>query len=329
MKKLLTIFLLLAVAIGLTYYLASLESKKPNKNIKIRISVIPWPGYDLLYLAKKKGYFAEEGLDVELVEQLSATNQAVAFNNGHISAAATTINDALDNNVNWKNKMHFVSILDYSNGGDVIIGQENIKTMQDLKGKKVAVEDSALGDYMINRALSIAGMTLDDVEIVNLSFTDGVKSMINKEVDGFVGFPPSSTEIQNSIPVNIIFDSTKIPGEIVDVLAVNDDLLFNHPDKVSAMVRAWNKALIYSKENPDELFKIMAENNGLNNREEFEVILDEVYMPSIAEQKEIFKKKSMNATAYRIMKLLFSEEKLKTAPLPDAFIHDDIIKTIN
>jgi len=329
MKKLLTIILLLAVVGGVTYYSTTVESKKPDKNIKIRISVIPWPGYDLLYLAKKKGYFAQEGLDVELVEQLSATNQAVAFNNGHISAAATTINDALDNNVNWKKKMHFISILDYSNGGDVILGQDNIKTMQDLKGKKVAVENSALGEYMINRALSLSGMSLDDIDIVNLSFSEGVKSMIKKEVDGFVGFPPSSTEIQNSIPVNIIFDSTKIPGEIVDVLAVNDDLLFNHPDKVSGMVRAWNKALIYSKENPDELFEIMVENNGLNTREEFEVILNEVYMPSIAEQKEIFQKKSMNVTASRIMKLLLSEEQIKNAPLPDTFIHDDIIKTIN
>ncbi len=325
MKKL--IIPIIAIAVGAIFYAQFSRHKEPEK-FKVRIGVIPWPGYDLIHLAQEKGFYAEEGLDVEIIEQSSSINQFTALENGQISALGITLTELIDNNVNWKTKMRVVSILDYSYGGDVILGQKYIKSMQDLRGKKVAVEDTGLGIYMINRALKLSGMVIEDIEVINMDLSSGVKAMNKGTVDGFVCFPPFSVEVMRSVSANIIFDSTKIPEEIVDVFAVSDDLLDNHADVVRGLVSGWNKALDYSKSHPQESYTLMAVHEGMTSKE-FENALSDLVIPTINEQKDIFRRQSLNKTAERIMNIIFSKEQLKNTQKPKSFIHENIILSMD
>ena len=294
----------------------------------IRIGLIPWPGYDFLHLANDKGFFEEEGIKVEIIEQASTVNQFVALQNNQISIASITLNELIDNNLHWKKPITGVLILDYSFGGDVILGQKEIKTMADLRGKKIALEDSHLAKYILHRALEKHDMTIKDVKIVINGLETGIKSMQNHTVDALISFPPYTTELKRSLEVNNLFDSTEIPKEIIDTLAVTHELLNNHPDIIKKIIRGWEKALNYSKENPKEAYAIMAKHEAMTI-EEFESALSVMHIPNMKEQREIFKSKQLEHTIDLILSIMLSEDSKNKAPLAKSFMNGDILLSMD
>ncbi len=211
-----------------------------------------WPGYEPLYLARELGFYNSI---VRLVEFTSTTQVIRAFRNGTIHVAALTLDEVLllaQDGVEVK----VILVTDISHGGDVILSKPEIKTLNDLKGKKVAVENTALGAYVLMRALQLAGMNLSDIEIVHSEASEHTEVFSSGEVDAVVSFDPARSRILNS-GANSIFDSTMIPGEIVDVLVVRNDILKTSSDKLGTLFNGWFKALDYLKNRPEHAAKLM------------------------------------------------------------------------
>ena len=99
-----------------------------------------------------------------------------------------------------------------------------MKTMQDLKGKSVAVESGALGAFVLSRALTLNGMQASDVNVVHLESNEQPKAFEKGTVDGAVTFDPYRTQLLQA-GATTLFDSTRIPGEIVDLVAVRASVL--------------------------------------------------------------------------------------------------------
>ena len=125
----------------------------------LRVGTNVWPGYEPLYLARELGYF--EAGPVSLEEYASATDVIRAFRNHAIEAAAVTLDEALLL-VDSGQRPRVVLVMDVSNGADVILGQAGMQQLVDLKDRRIGVEHGALGAYVLSRALTLAGMTLDD-----------------------------------------------------------------------------------------------------------------------------------------------------------------------
>ena len=94
-----------------------------------------------------------------------------------------------------------------------------MRTMRDLKGKSVAVESGALGAFVLSRALALNGMQASDVNVVHLESNEQPSAFEKGEVDGAVTFDPYRAQFLQA-GATTLFDSTQIPGEIVDLLAV-------------------------------------------------------------------------------------------------------------
>ncbi len=116
----------------------------------MRIGTNVWPGYEPLYLARDLTYIDERF--VRLVEYSSASQVIRAYRNGAIDAAALTLDEVL---LLAQDELEprVVLVMDVSHGGDVILGQAGLQDMRDLKGKRVGFEDTALGAYVLARAL--------------------------------------------------------------------------------------------------------------------------------------------------------------------------------
>lgn len=108
----------------------------------LRIGTNTWPGYEPLYLARSLGYY--EGSPITLVELTSASEVIHALRSGTLEGAALTLDEVLtllDDGFDLK----VVLVMDFSNGGDVLLAKPGIDSTADLRGKRIAVEYTAVG----------------------------------------------------------------------------------------------------------------------------------------------------------------------------------------
>ena len=131
-----------------------------------------------------------------------------------------------------------------------------MKSMKDLKGKSVAVESGALGAFVLSRALTLNGMQASDVTVVHLESNEQPKAFEAGTVDGAVTFDPYRTQFLQA-GATTLFDSTQIPGEIVDLVAVRASVVNKQPRAVQALLTGWFNATDYMKRDPKDAARRM------------------------------------------------------------------------
>lgn len=211
----------------------------------LRIGTNVWTGCEPLYLARDLGYLDPKA--VRLIEYPSASEVMRAFRNQAIDGMVISLDEVLmlaqDNF-----EPRIVLVIDISQGGDAIVGREGLRTMRDLAGKRVAVESGVLGAYVLSRALALNGMQKSDVKIVYQEANEHVAAYRADLVDAVVTFNPVRSELLR-MGASLLFDSTEIPGEIVDLVAVRVSALDQSPGRVRALVAGWFRALDYLERN--------------------------------------------------------------------------------
>lgn len=111
---------------------------------------------------------------------------------------------------------------DYSNGNDGIVAK-NAESLKDLKGREVRLVELSVSHYMLSRALDTVGMSERDVTVVNQSDADIAAVYITDPNGAVVTWNPPLQKIRNTKGSKLLFDSSKIPGEIVDIAFVRTD----------------------------------------------------------------------------------------------------------
>ncbi|MFZ5530937.1 MAG: ABC transporter substrate-binding protein, partial [Pseudomonadota bacterium] len=146
----------------------------------LRVGTNVWPGYEPLYLARDLNFFNAQ--QVRLVEYPNASEVLRSFRNDAIEVAAVTLDEALLLHDHTPD-IRIILGLDYSNGGDALLAQPGIRTLAELKGRRVGVENTALGAYMLSLALESIGMFSSEVQIVPLTVDAHETAFKNKTVD--------------------------------------------------------------------------------------------------------------------------------------------------
>lgn len=212
---------------------------RDDASATLRLGTNVWPGYEPLFLARKLGYWSEA--QVRLVEYPSATEVLRAFRNRSIEAASLTLDEVMqlcEDEV----PVQVVLVHDISAGADVVLARAGVAGMAGLKGRRVGVESSALGAFMLTRALEKYGLRLDDIEVSSVDVNGHEKAYLAGEVDAVVTFEPVRTRLLNA-GAHEVFSSRELPNEIVDVLVVHDQFVRQHPERVQLLVDGWFMAL--------------------------------------------------------------------------------------
>lgn len=277
----------------------------------MRVGTNVWPGYEPLYLARNLSYLNEK--TVRLVEYQSNTESIRAFHNNIIEAAALTLDEAMLL-VQDGLELRIILVMDISDGADVVLGKKGIKSLRDIKGKRIGAEATALGAYMLTRSLQKAGLSLFDVQIVQIPINGHEQAFKEGRVDAVVTFEPVKTKLLNA-GANKLFDSSMIPGEIVDVLVVRRDYMERYPERIHHLLQAWFRALEYMQKNPGDAIKCMAVREGARP-EEFAASLKGLHFPDMEENRAMLWNDSPT--------MLSSAEKLKKIMLDNKLLHKDI-----
>ena len=115
-----------------------------------------------------------------------------------------------------------IMLTDYSNGNDMIVGKPGIKTLKDLKGKKVGIEVGLVEHLLLLNGLEEAGMKEKDVTLVNAKTNETPQVLASGQVDAIGAWQPISGEAMKALPGSKpIYTSAEAPGLIYDVLAVS------------------------------------------------------------------------------------------------------------
>lgn len=238
----------------LTLLLSACQSPEPQ----LRIGSNTWSGYEPLYLARDLGFY--DDTQVNLVELSSASDVMHALRSGTLEGAALTLDEALTL-LDDKFDLRLILIMDFSNGADALLAKPEITSLTALKGKRVAVEYTAVGAIVLDGALEAAGLTPADIKIVACRVDEHVNCY--SSVDAVVTFEPTKTKLLQ-LGAHQLFDSSQIPGRITDVLVVLTDTTKTHPNSLKQLLAGYFKALDYLAAKPEEAATRMAKRMNLS-----------------------------------------------------------------
>ena len=128
---------------------------------------------------------------------------------------------------------------DFSNGNDGIVIKGENKTLADLKGLDVNLVELSVSHYLLARGLEKAGLSEKDLKVVNTSDADMVAAFATKDVKAVATWNPLLAEIEATPGVTKVFNSSQIPGEIIDLMLVNSATLKDNPNLGKALTGAW------------------------------------------------------------------------------------------
>lgn len=256
-------------------------------NVPVKIGLSTWVGYAPMYVADEKGFFEENGVDMDLVKIEGVGDRRSALAAGEIDGFASTVDTHI---VTEASGIPVVQIfaMDDSYGGDGIVSTTDINSIQDLKGKDVAVQtDGGASFFWFMYLLDQEGIETDEINLQNMSAGDAGASFVSGKVDAAVTWEPWLTNAKETDFGQVLMSSDETPGVIADAVAVSKEFADANPEAIEGMVKAWYQAIEFWKENPDEANEIMAQAMG-QTVEEFEVSLEGVRFYGEEENKEYF-----------------------------------------
>lgn len=262
------------IAAVLSVFLFASCAREPAHVFRVGTNV--WPGYECLYIARELGYY--NGTTIKLVEYSSSSEVLRDFRNGVIEAAALTMDEVLI----LKDQGHgpaVVLLLDTSNGADAVLSKPDIRSLKELRGKRVGVESTALGAFMLTRALQKAGLKSDEIKAVPVELSEHESAFLKGRVDAVVTFEPVRTLLLAN-GAKVIFDSSKIPNEIIDVLVVRHDAVDDNLDTIKSLMNGWFRAVSLLRQDPWTAARIASSRSRLSP-EEFLTSLNGIKIPTL------------------------------------------------
>ena len=269
----------------------------------LRIGTNVWPGYEPLYLARDLGYFNEH--EIRLIEYTSASQVIKAYRSGLLDAAAVTLDEAI-RLLETGEDFRVILAMDISNGADALLGQASVKSINDLKGKRIGVEHTALGAYFIHRVIEISPLEKQDITIVPLEVQQHERAFKEKQVDAVVTFEPARSKIMGN-GGNVLFDSSRIYGEIVDVLILRKEKKHLFEKNINELRLAWFKAVGNIQSNPGKYAKSIDKRMRIGE-ENVMSVFEGLIFPN-KEENEFFLdaggEKSLSFSARKMAKIMF------------------------
>ncbi len=199
------------------------------------------------------GYAADTGIIDRWADKYGITIEVVQFNDyiesinqytlGAFDACGMTNMDALTIPAASGVDTTGLILGDYSNGNDTILLKDATE-FADIRGRRVHLVELSVSHYLLARALDMHGLSERDVTVVNTSDADAVATFMNAAVTAAALWNPQLSTVQQAYPDALdVFNSSQIPGEIIDMMAVNTAVLEANPAFGKALVGAWFETL--------------------------------------------------------------------------------------
>jgi NitT/TauT family transport system substrate-binding protein len=262
-KKSLFTSLVGAALLTSTFSTSALAQEKEKFTLawSIYVGWMPWDYADHSGILDK---WAEKyGIEIDVVQVNDYIESINQFTTGQFDATVMTNMDALTIPAASGIDSTALVVGDFSNGNDGIVLKGD-KALEDLKGQSINLVELSVSHYLMARALESVGLSERDVRVVNTSDADLVAAFSTDDVTSVVTWNPLLSEITAQPDTSFVFNSSNIPGEIIDLLVVNTETLNDNPALGKALTGAWYEimAIMESQSEGDEAKTFMAQASG-------------------------------------------------------------------
>lgn len=237
------------------------EKNKDLEKVKIVLDWTPNTNHTGIYVAKAKGYFEEEGLDVEIMlpgeagaDQLVAANQAefgVSYQEGITEARVQGVPI-----------VSIAAIIQHNTSGFASPVEKNITTPKDFEGKTYGGWGAPLEKAVLDSLMQEVGADVEKVNILNIGDADFFTA-VKRDIDFawiYYGWTGIEAELRGE-PINIVYltDYSEKLDYYTPVLSTSEKMIEEKPETVRKFVAAVSKGYEFSIENPEEAAEILLE----------------------------------------------------------------------
>jgi NitT/TauT family transport system substrate-binding protein len=288
--------LALAIALILSGCMPAAQSQVERKPIKVEYTT--WLSDYTLLIAQEKGFFANNGLQVEPVFYEVFSKVLPDMAGKKVDVGLLAVGDLIAN----ASYVDLKAVAVADSGGVLrVVSRPEIKTIAELKGKTVGVPIDTYGELVVRRMLQSANMTVKDVTLINMDpemVTDGLGS---KKIDaGFVWEPWDRKALEAGN--HSLYDVTPETPLFPDLIVFRQEVIDQRPEDVRMFVKAWFAALEYRKAHPDECNAIIAR---LTNQKIEDLTAEtSVKLFTLRDNEQLFDKSNVtSATVYSAAKV--------------------------
>jgi NitT/TauT family transport system substrate-binding protein len=287
---------------------------------KITLGVVNWIGYGPIYCAAANGFYKQHGVDVKLVNFSDNSLMPGALQGGALDVSTLTYDQVIAAVAKgWRLKV--VMPLDYSVGGDAILASAAVRSVKDLKGRRVAFQPLSPSDFLLGYALAQAGLSRKDFQPVNSTPEGVVAIMATGQVDAGVTYEPSVSmilKLDGGKRYHVLLSSREARGMITDVLAFRESSIAKDPKLVDGLIRGTLDGLAFMRQQPDKAIAIIGKALEIS-ADEVRAQLPNVENPALAQLGDVFLKTStlpsFHASGAVIGDILKKEGQIDRVPL--------------
>ncbi len=258
------------------------EDQFLSSPVKMRVGVIGLNGEIGMFLAQERGYFQDEGLEVEFVQFRSAAEALPALASGELALGSGAPEPSVFNATRRDVGVKLIGSLSIVKPGDagaaLMIRQDHIdsgryRELSDLKGMNIAIHILGTTPQLyMERVLARAGLTMDDVQFSIVQIPDQVSALANKAVDAAWAIDPFVTLIEmQGLGKRVITVSDVFPGAVSMIIMLSPVFERRHPEAVKrfavAYLRGARDYIQASKTNQgrEEMIPIMVKYTGVKD----------------------------------------------------------------
>ena len=216
----------------------------PKKEFNIAWTIyvgwMPWPYAVDAGIVKK--WADKYGITINVTQINDYVESINQYTAGKFDGVTVTNMDALTIPAAGGVDTTAIILGDYSNGNDGIVLKKG-KTLADIKGQKINLVELSVSHYLLARGLSTAKLSEKDIKTVNTSDADIVAASKAAEATAIVTWNPQLLEVKAEPGATLVFDSSKIPGEIEDLLVLNTATLKDNPNLAKALTGIWYETI--------------------------------------------------------------------------------------
>ena len=206
----------------------------------VYVSFVPW---DYAQEAGIIDKWADRfGIEIEVVQFNSYLESLRQFREGKYQAVTASNIDLMMMDAALGHDTTAVIVNSVSDGADMVILRDG-KELADIEGRTISLVEGSVSDYLLARAVEMAGLSPDDVTIKNVQDYQLVSDYLLHEAQGVVTWNPHGFDVLEQPDATPVFTSAEIPGEIIDITAVGTDVLNAHPEFGKALAGAWYETM--------------------------------------------------------------------------------------
>lgn len=227
----------------------------------LRIGINDWIGFAIARYAKHSGLMEKRGLEIDLIEFMNLQDATRAVLRGSLDATFSTTWDLMTTSVLSAQPVVLL-VADVSHGSDGIVARSPLKSMKDLKGKRVGVKLGTINELILLEALNLHQISKKEIVMIDVSNEIAADELRKNKIDAAVMWQPLLGQTAKEIQGSIIYTTKDQDSLVLDLLVTSNPTFQRKKSAFQQFIWAWFDAMAVFEKEPETVFEFLEEELG-------------------------------------------------------------------